>query len=161
MPVGGRNAVSPELLAWMAPVILGLVLAIPVSAMTGWQALGKAARWLGLLVTPEEIDPPAVLRRTNELTCEWGTICPRVPETLAHLVSNAPLCALHAMMLQTTPARRKGEYDVDLLLGLAKLNDADSLEEASALLSPREKLAILGDRSGFERLCQLIRACHA
>jgi hypothetical protein len=55
----------------------------------------------------------------------------------------------------------KGEYDVDLLLGLAKLEDADSLEEASVLLSNREKLAILGNRIGFERLCQLMVICQA
>jgi hypothetical protein len=45
-----------------------------------------------------------------------------------------------------------------LLLGLAKLNDADSLEEAASLLSNREKLAVLGDRMGFERVCQLMTA---
>jgi membrane glycosyltransferase len=128
--------------------------------MTGWPALGKAARWLGLLVTPEEIDPPAVLRRTNELTCEWRSVCPQVTEALTRLAGDAQLRALHAMMLPTSPARRKGEYDVELLLGLVKLDDADSLEEAAALLSAREKLAILGNRLGFERLCQLMRACH-
>jgi len=48
-----------------------------------------------------------------------------------------------------------------VLLGLAKLDDADSLEEAAALLSEREKLAVLGNRTGFERLCQLMMACHA
>jgi len=61
-------------------------------------------------------------------------------------------------MLSTTPERRKGEYDVDLLLGLAKMNDASSLEEASALLSGREKLMVLAHRAGFERLCQLVMA---
>jgi membrane glycosyltransferase len=151
-------AVSPVLLAWVAPVVLGLVLAVPVSAITGWPALGKAVRRLGLLVTPEEIDPPVVLRRANELTCEWTTMRPQVQEVLARLASDAPLRALHAMMLPTTHDRRKGEYDVDLLLGFAKLDDADSLEEAAVLLSPREKLAILGHRSGFERLCQRLKA---
>jgi membrane glycosyltransferase len=153
-------AVSPVFLAWMAPVVLGLVLAIPVSAVTGWQALGKAARRLGLLVTPEEIAPPAVLRRANELTCEWAATRPQVTDVLARLASDAQLRALHAMLLPTTHQRRKGEYDVDLLLGLAKLDDASSLEEASTLLSPREKLAVLGHRTGFERLCQLMLACH-
>jgi membrane glycosyltransferase len=151
---------SPVLLAWVTPVVLGLVLAIPVSAVTGRQALGKAARRLGLLLTPEEIDPPAVLRRANELACEWSVTRPQVTDALAYLASDAQLRALHAMMLQTTPARRKGEYDIDLLLGLAKLDDADSLEEATVLLSPREKLAILGNRFGFERLCQRMRAFH-
>jgi membrane glycosyltransferase len=63
-------------------------------------------------------------------------------------------------MLPTRHERRKREYDVDLLLGLAKLDDADSLEEASALLSNREKLAVLGNRRGFERLCQLMMMGH-
>jgi membrane glycosyltransferase len=152
--------VSPELLAWLAPVVLGLVLAIPVSAVTGWQELGKAVRRLGLLATPEEIEPPAVLRRTNELTWEWATTRPQMTDVFARLASDAQLRALHTTMLPTTHERRKGEYDVDLLLGLAKLDDADNLEEASSLLSSREKLALLGNRTGFERLCQLMMECH-
>ena len=55
-----------------------------------------------------------------------------------------------------TPEQSKGEYDVDLLLGLAKLHDADNLEEASSLLSTPEKLAVLGSRAGLERLSQLV-----
>jgi membrane glycosyltransferase len=153
-------AVSPVLLAWLAPVVLGLVLAIPVSAVTGWQALGQAVRRLGLLATPEEIDPPAVLRRTNELTFEWTATRPQMTEIFARLTHDAQLRALHAMLLPTTHERRRGEYDVDLLLGLAKLDDAHSLEEAAALLTEREKLAVLGNRTGFERLCQLMTTCR-
>jgi membrane glycosyltransferase len=152
-------AVSPGLLAWLSPVVLGLVLAIPVSAATAWPGPGKALRRLGLLVTPEEVEPPAVVQRANELACEWTIAHPQITEALARLAADTPLRTLHAMMLPTTPQRRKGEYDVDLLLGLAKLDDADSLEEASTLLSNREKLAVLGNRTGFERLCQLV--CHA
>ena len=137
-------AVSPVFLAWMSPVVLGLVLAIPVSAITAWQALGKAVRRLGLLVTPEEIDPPAVLRRANELTCAWATTRPQMTDVLARLARDAQLRALHAMLLPTTPEQRQGEYDVDLLLGLAKLDDADSLEEAAALLSTGRSLPYLG-----------------
>jgi membrane glycosyltransferase len=153
--------VSPVLLAWLAPVVLGLVLAIPVSAVTGRQELGTAVRRLGLLATPEEIDPPAVLRRTNELTCAWGTTRPQMTDVFARLAHDAQLRVQHAMMLPTTHEWRRGEYDVDLLLGLAKLDDAHSLEEAAALLSDREKLAVLENRTGFERLCQLMRAGHA
>ena len=92
-------AVSPALLAWLAPVVLGLVLAIPVSAVTGRQALGKAVRRLGLLATPEEIEPPAVLRRTNELTREWTATRPQMTDVFARLAHDAQLRALHAMML--------------------------------------------------------------
>jgi len=145
----------------MSPVVLGLVLAIPVSAVTGWPALGKAVRRLGLLAPPEEIEPPAVLRRANELAGEWAATRPPLTDVFARLAGDAQLRALHAMMLPATPERRKGEYDIDLLLGLAKLDDADSLEEASTLLADREKLAVLGNRTGFERLCHLMMACQA
>jgi len=158
---GVAYSVSPVILAWMSPVVLGLVLAIPVSALTGWPALGKAVHRLGLLATPEETAPPAVLQRANELACDWATTRPQLIDVFARLASDAQLRALHAMMLPATYERRKGEYDVDLLLGLAKLDDADSLEEASVLLSDREKLAVLGNRTGFERFCQLVMACHA
>jgi membrane glycosyltransferase len=151
-------AVSPALLAWLAPVVLGLVLAIPISAITGRQHLGKAARRHGLLTTPEEVEPPTVLQRTNELTREWPVIYPQMADALARLATDVRLRALHAAMLPTMHERRKGEYDPDLLLGLAKLDDSASLEEASALLSNREKLAILGDRIGFERFCHFVAA---
>jgi hypothetical protein len=58
-------------------------------------------------------------------------------------------------MLLPRPAKRKGEYDLDLLTGLAKLQDADSVEEASSMLSNREKLMVLGDDAGVGRLHQL------
>lgn len=152
-------AVSPTVLAWMAPVVLGLILAIPVSVITGWQGVGTTVRKLGLLATPEEITPPAVLRRATELTSDWATVQPPMRDVMISLAYDAQLRALHAMMLPTHE-RRKGEYDVDLLVGLAKLDDADSLEEAAAWLSDREKLAVLGDRTGFERFCQLVITDH-
>jgi len=93
----------------MSPVVLGLVLAIPVSAVTAWPALGKAVRRLGLLATPEEIDIPAVLRRANELAGAWAVTRPQLTEVLARLASDAQLCALHAMMLPATPERHTGE----------------------------------------------------
>jgi membrane glycosyltransferase len=148
-------AVSPPFLAWLSPVVLGLVLAIPISAVTGLQALGRAVRRLGLLMTPEEIDPPAVLRRTNELTSELAARrASSDVDALERLASDAKLRAVHAALLPAYQERQKGEYDVDLLLGLAKLDDAETLEEASSLLSTREKLAVLGHRAGVERLCQ-------
>jgi hypothetical protein len=47
---------------------------------------------------------------------------------------------------------------VDLLVGLAKLDDAETVEEAAALLSNREKLSVLGYRAGFERFMRLVES---
>jgi membrane glycosyltransferase len=148
-------AVSLSFLAWMTPIVVGLVLAIPVSASTAQQGLGRIARRLGLLVTPEETEPPHVLQRANELTRELTAPNPRVGDALEWVANDPELRDLHAAMLPATPEQSKGEYDVDLWLGLAKLHDADTLEEASALLSSREKLAALGSRAGLERMSQL------
>jgi membrane glycosyltransferase len=151
-------AVAPPFLAWLSPVVLGLVLAIPVSAVTGQQALGRAVRRYGLLVTPEETEPPAILQRANELADELASARVHIDEPFAWLAREPRLRTLHASMLCSTVERRKGDYDVDLLVGLAKLQDTTSLPEASALLSSREKLMVLAYRSGFERLCQLATA---
>lgn len=148
-------AIAPPFLAWMSPVVLGLLLAIPISAATARQKWGRIVRRLGLLRTPEETAPPAVLQRANELARELGPRRPRVADVLEWVACDSELRAMHAAMLPAAAERRRGEYDVDLLLGLAKLNDADSIEAASSLLSSREKLAVLGTRAGLERLGQL------
>ena len=60
-------AVSPSLAAWMAPVVIGMALAVPVVA---WTSSRKAGDWLrrhGLLCIPEESVPPPVLLRAAEL----------------------------------------------------------------------------------------------
>ncbi|MFC5594783.1 glucans biosynthesis glucosyltransferase MdoH [Lysobacter niastensis] len=59
--------VSPSLAAWMAPVILGLVLAIPIVMMTSSRRLGLALRRLRIFSIPEEHTPPPVLTRAAQL----------------------------------------------------------------------------------------------
>src|SRR3569833_133893 len=55
-------AVSLPLLLWMSPVIIGLLFAVPIGALTA----GPASE--NLFVTPEDREPPSVLRRANELS---------------------------------------------------------------------------------------------
>ena len=149
-------AISPPFLAWLSPVALGLLLAIPLSAVSGRHDWGRGLRRLGLLLTPEESEPPIVLQRANELAeALAATSRASAPEALARWAQDDKLRALHAAMLPQQPGRRKGEYDVDLLLGLAKLEDADSVEEAAAMLSNREKIMVLSDCKGVEQLEQL------
>ncbi len=60
-------AVSPSLAAWMAPVVIGMVLAIPVVALTSDRRAGTFLRRLGLMDIPEEINPPTILVRAADL----------------------------------------------------------------------------------------------
>ena len=66
---GIAYAVSPGLLGWMAPVILGLVLAGPVSWLTARPA-GPFARWA--LATAEDKSPPAILIEANTRSQAWA-----------------------------------------------------------------------------------------
>ena len=69
---GTAWAVSSSLALWMAPVVLGLALAIPLAAVTARRSAGLALRRLGLLRIPEEVQPPDVLARANRLTQEMA-----------------------------------------------------------------------------------------
>jgi membrane glycosyltransferase len=59
--------VSPSLAAWMAPVIVGMVVSIPVVALTSLRRTGLGLRRAGIFCIPEELDPPKVLVRAAEL----------------------------------------------------------------------------------------------
>jgi membrane glycosyltransferase len=60
-------AVSPSLAAWMAPVVIGMALAVPVVGITSSRKVGDWLRLHRLLSIPEESAPPPVLVRAAEL----------------------------------------------------------------------------------------------
>jgi membrane glycosyltransferase len=147
-------AVSWSLFLWMTPVIAGLLLAIPLAALTADARLGRRLRRIGLLLVPEESRPPTILLRANELV---PTIEASLPEldAIARLASDDALVAAHRQMIECRP-RRRGEVDVELVVGMARLDDAETPREASRMLRDRELNALLSDSRGFERLVSLL-----
>ncbi|MEN3347743.1 MAG: rane glycosyltransferase [Bradyrhizobium sp.] len=134
-------AVSLPLLLWMSPVIVGLLFAIPIGAWTAKPGLRA------LFVTPEEVRPPTVLMRANELAS--STAFAPAP-ALATLRQDAGLRHRHLSALP--PARRCGPGQIDLHLALARarIEASDSFDEAVDHLTPRETLAVLGDPALLE-----------
>lgn len=59
--------VSPSLTAWMAPVIIGMVLSIPVVAFTSLRSTGDFLLRRKIFAIPEETATPSVLLRAIEL----------------------------------------------------------------------------------------------
>ena len=139
--------VSPYLLAWMSPVVLGQALAIPLATVTGSGAVGRSLRRLGLLRIPEELHPPEVLAMAVARARESAD--GPVVEALGRLHGDPALRAAHARMLP--PARRRSE-DASLATGLAKLDEAATVEEAAATMTRGEKAAVLGSLVGLQRL---------
>jgi membrane glycosyltransferase len=60
----------PHVAAAAWPILASLVLAAPLASATAHVDAGSAARSLGLLVTPEEIAPPDVVRRAGVAVAE-------------------------------------------------------------------------------------------
>lgn len=147
--------VSWSLFLWMTPVILGLLLAIPLAVWTADARFGRVLRRCGLLLVPEERRPPPVLVRANELARILDRALPQ-RDAISRLSLDESLSVAHGEMIETR-ARRRGEIDADLVVGLAKLDEAQSREEARSMLTERELSAVLSDRRGFERLGSLHR----
>jgi membrane glycosyltransferase len=146
--------VSFSLFAWMTPVILGLLLAIPLAHWSASAAAGRALRRMKLLLVPEESRPPAILTRANELA---ATFAPEVPpgSALARLRADPALLEGHRAMLPPAAARRRGEVDVALVVALAKFDECSSVGEADALLTREEKMAVVSHGRGLDRLAAL------
>jgi membrane glycosyltransferase len=146
----GASAVSTPLLAWMLPVVAGLVLAIPIALCTAQVPLGRRLRDMGLLLTPEERSPPAILLRANELAQRNAASALQHPLTL--LAQEHNLLEAHLAMTAEPPPRRKGDIDVHLVVALAKIDQADDRAEAIALLGQKEVYAVLADRGALLKL---------
>jgi len=149
--------VSFSLFAWMTPVIVGLILAIPLAQWTADPAAGRRMRRHKLLLTPEETAPPEILRRANALAAEFAGE-DESPDAIARLFAEPALLAAHRAMLPPAAARRRGDIEVALVVGLAKLDECTTLAEASAALTRTETMALLTDARGLDRLAALDRA---
>lgn len=148
--------VSYSLFAWMTPVILGLILAVPLAQWTANPDSGRSLRWIKLLLTPEETRPPDILLRANALVVEFAGGDRR--GAIERLFADAALLAAHRAMLPDAPARKPGEIDVTRVVALAKLDDCITLQQATAVLTGGEMTAVLLDASGLDKLAALERA---
>jgi membrane glycosyltransferase len=144
---------EPSLLPWMAPALLGLALAIPLSAASGSATLGKFSRWCGMLVIPEEVGTPQVIALRDEFERALTTQLDAV--SLERLLEDDGMRQRHfAAILPPAPPVR-GKPDLTLLSARGKVGDAVRLDEALAWLSPRELVAAVNDRELFNGLLRL------
>jgi membrane glycosyltransferase len=144
------SAISGSLLLWLLPVVAGLVLAIPLTALTGSGRLGDRLRRFGLLQVPEERRPPPVLVRANELAGRARAL--DIPDGPRRLLRDDAFVDAHLAMLATPSVRAKGDVDVPLALALAKIAQADDVDDALRMFSAKELFAVLADRTALARL---------
>jgi membrane glycosyltransferase len=143
---------SPPLLAWLSPALLGLFLAVPLSRASGSERLG---RWLGrlaLLRTPEEAETPALVARREELMREASSA---PDDGLRHLARNRESRLTHINGNLARPADPRGHPDPFAFTAEQKLKDARSLDEALAWLTAVERVEVAGDARLLNQLALL------
>jgi membrane glycosyltransferase len=149
--VGGAAifTISPGLFAWMSPTLLGLVLAIPLSAATASLSAGLILRKIGLLTTPEETDVPAIVSEVNENVAKLEAKGLDETDALDQLHHDPAFReTLESMLTHTiSGTRKKGVITPERAMAEAKLAEADTIDEAKAWLAPKEKVVAMSDRA--------------
>jgi membrane glycosyltransferase len=146
--------ISPSLVAWMSPTILGLVLAIFISWATAQLSFGIVLRRAGILVTPEEKSKPSVVRRANKLAKRLAP-ADEMSDGLKTVYAEPEFRAIHKAFLPHDLVRKRGEFPVERALAEAKLNEAQTIDEAVDWLRPNERMVVLLDADLLGRLVAL------
>jgi len=141
------GAISWRLLAWMSPALVGLVLAVPLSAFMGNARVGRALARTGLLLTPEETSPPPIAGAADRVADDLRARA-RPPVSLAALLDDPAALDRHLAWLDEPTARPRGTPDAALASALLKLDDALPLDR----LDPREAYAVLAAPRVLARL---------
>ncbi len=139
--------ISLQLFLWMSPVVLGLLLAIPIAILTSSSTFRKS----GLLRTPEETMPDPVLARANELIASAKEVADH-KDPLITLRDHPCLLDRHLNSLFGAPTLPRGKVDPFLAVARAKIEEAETLEEARSFLSTREVFAVLNSRKELEKI---------
>jgi membrane glycosyltransferase len=148
---------SPPLLAWLSPALLGLFLAVPLSRASGSERLGRILSRLALLRTPEETQMPALVARRQELLREAGAV---PDDGLRHLARNRESRLAHINGNLARPADPLGHPDPYAFTAEQKLKDARSLDEALGWLTAVERVEVAGDARLLNQLALLPDAEH-
>jgi len=116
------------LLIWFTPVLAGLVLAIPLAMVLGSRAWGMMARRIGLLVIPEEVAIPEVVKRYDAAMKDSDQRARRQPQggpsILSRLLHSPTFFLMHQQVLSASQSDRPmGDEDRKLVLATAEVDD--------------------------------------
>jgi len=133
----------PSFFWWLSPVLAGLVFSIPISIVLNKMSLGRQAKRLNLLMTPEETCPPFELHRlrTNLDEC-YKHMRPiealRDDYGLLQAVLDPYVNAVHVSFLRhRNPSDESRDYFLQLRVRL--------LREGPAGFTTKEKMSLLLD----------------
>jgi membrane glycosyltransferase len=144
--------ISPALLAWVSPALLGLFLSVPLSRLSGSESLGKFLSRFGLLRTPEEAEMPALVARREELI----RVSEELPaDGLRYLARHREARLVHISGNLPRPVDPRGQPDPHAFTAEQKLLDARTLDEALQWLTPTERVMVASSARSLNQLALL------
>lgn len=149
--------ISAELFWWMTPVLIGWVLAAPISVWTSRASVGDWFARHGLLLSPEDLNPPQEVATSRQLREQ----APEAPEPIPELAADYGLVrvaidpyinALHQIFLKQ---RNQAEENKQQLADLRER----LLAEGASALSEQEKWRVLYDLPSVQALHRELWEC--
>jgi membrane glycosyltransferase len=138
---------ASDLIWWLAPLLAGLTLAVPLTVLTTRRSLAAVFARLGLLLTPEETAPPPLLVRADRLDATWRTMLGRPMSALQRLTAEPSLLALHLAILPQHSDWQAVDAEV-----LASAREKLAASGNPTLLTRAEVMALLFDPPFLEGL---------
>ncbi|WP_237155165.1 glucans biosynthesis glucosyltransferase MdoH [Oryzibacter oryziterrae] len=139
------------LLAWLSPALIGMLLAVPISGLTGSMVVGRFIKRLGLLRTPEEKTTPQIRERMEEVRPAYEAILSEAPDIVT-LVADPAWNVQHLAIVDHMAPRPRGRVDPVSALVAAKVNEAESVEEAVSFLDSKERATLIATPHLLEAL---------
>jgi membrane glycosyltransferase len=150
-------ATEPALRGWMTPVLLGMLMAIPLTTLTSRRSAGEKARKARLFLTPEETEPSANIRALRGALAEASrhSAAENVNMKISQAVVDPYINALHVSLLETgqaDPATQSAIQRLSKGQAAVKSLRQKALKEGVESLTAKEKLYLLSDRESVQLL---------
>ena len=136
---------SPGLLLWFSPLLLGVLLSIPIAVLMGSERVGQWLARRGLLAIPEEVDPPDVVRYHQKALSEIKPVGHSKP-LFDQFVADPALFHLHESIQRAT--------DSDTPLTPEQQEEIESAiaSEEAGQISDSSQFAVLLNSEWMQRL---------
>jgi membrane glycosyltransferase len=144
--------ISPSLLAWVSPALLGLFLSVPLSQISGSETVGRFLSRFALLRTPEEMQTPPLVARREELARSSDEL---PADGLRHLARHREPRLAHISNNLARPDDPRGQPDPHAFTAEQKLKDARTLDEALHWLTPAERVEVAAEARFLNQLSLL------
>ena len=136
---------APDVLPWVAPVAAGLLLAIPISILTSYPALGVVARKAKLFMTPDETRPP----REVIATAQYARNARALPRFADAVIDPE----IYAVVRSAAHRSRSALAATQCMQRVER-----ALQAGPDALSHAERVALLHDSGALDQMHRIARA---